>query len=166
MCVHLTTVFMEDVGEAVQNAVTAATVGASFLNPFAVRNGTTPPTGRQAKHIPTKLSKQQPCDGGDLEHCLPDALVVLAAPPCEERKAGAEAAQDTGPSVLTAAATLLSTCKEKGGLSSNRQRLKRFLYFRQINHSTHPLLPLGPACSVQPGANAYGSFHISDINSN
>lgn len=39
----------------------------------------------------------------------PDALVVLAAPPGEEGRAGTEAAQDTGSSVLTAAATLLST---------------------------------------------------------
>lgn len=47
---------------------------------------------------------------------LPDALVVLAAPPGEERRAGAEAAQDAGASVLTAAATLLSTCRQKKAL--------------------------------------------------
>lgn len=75
---------VEDVGEAVQDAVTTATVGASFLNPLAVRNQT----------------------------AAPDALVVLAAPPGEERRAGTEAAQDTGSSVLTAAPTLLSTACE------------------------------------------------------
>lgn len=44
---------------------------------------------------------------------LPDALVVLTAPPGEEWRAGTEAAQDTGPPVLAAAATLLSTSKIK-----------------------------------------------------
>lgn len=48
-CVYvcLTTVFMEDVGEAVQDAVTTATVGASFLNPLTVRDGPAAPTGRE-----------------------------------------------------------------------------------------------------------------------
>lgn len=40
---------------------------------------------------------------------LPDTLVVLAAPPGKEWRAGTEAAQDTGSSVLTAATTLLSS---------------------------------------------------------
>lgn len=75
---------MEDVGETVQDAVPTATVGASFLNPFTMRNRT----------------------------AAPDALVVLAAPPCEERRAGTEAAQDAGSSVLTAATTLLGTACE------------------------------------------------------
>lgn len=44
MC--LTTVFMEDVGEAVQDPVTTATVGASFLNPLTMWNHTTGPIER------------------------------------------------------------------------------------------------------------------------
>lgn len=72
---------MEDVGEAVQDSVATATVGASLLDPLTVRDGAT----------------------------APDALVVLAAPPGEERHAGAEAPQDAGSSVLTAAATLIGT---------------------------------------------------------
>lgn len=45
MC--LTTVFVKDVREAVQDAVTTAAVGASFLNPFAMRNQTTAPTDKR-----------------------------------------------------------------------------------------------------------------------
>lgn len=44
LCVFLTAVLMEDVGEAVQDAVTTATVGASSLNPLSVRTGPTVPT--------------------------------------------------------------------------------------------------------------------------
>lgn len=43
----------------------------------------------------------------------PDALVVLAVPAGEERGARAEAAQDAGSSVLTAAAALLGSCGGK-----------------------------------------------------
>lgn len=44
---YLTTVFMEDVGEAVQDAVTTATVGASLLNPLPMRDDITRPADRQ-----------------------------------------------------------------------------------------------------------------------
>lgn len=46
--VCLTTVFMKDVGEAVQNAVATATVGAAFLNPLSMRNRPTAPSDRGA----------------------------------------------------------------------------------------------------------------------
>lgn len=46
VCLYLTTVFMKDVGEAVENAVTTATVGAAFLNPLTVRYQPTAPTER------------------------------------------------------------------------------------------------------------------------
>lgn len=58
-CVYLTTVFMEDMGEAMQDAVTTATVGASFLNPLAMRNRTTAPTGRQKRARITGLWKEK-----------------------------------------------------------------------------------------------------------
>lgn len=45
----LTTIIMEDVGEAVQDAVTTATVGASFLNPLTMRNHPTGPIGSSKK---------------------------------------------------------------------------------------------------------------------
>lgn len=72
---------MEDVGEAVQRAITTAAVGAALLNPLAVRNQTTGP----------------------------DSLVVLAGSPGEIWRTGTEAAQDAGSSILTAASTLFST---------------------------------------------------------
>lgn len=48
---YLTTVFMKDVGEAVQDTVTTATVGTSFLNPLAMRNRPTAPTGQRGKKL-------------------------------------------------------------------------------------------------------------------
>lgn len=48
---------MEDVGEAVQDTVTTATVGAAFLNPLAVRNQATAPAETEKVGI-TKLWKQ------------------------------------------------------------------------------------------------------------
>lgn len=47
---------MENVGEAVQEAVTTATVGAAFLNPLPVRNQTTTPadTGEKMQITDTK----------------------------------------------------------------------------------------------------------------
>lgn len=46
VCLYLTTVFMKDVGEAVENAITTATVGAAFLNPLTMRYQPTAPTER------------------------------------------------------------------------------------------------------------------------
>lgn len=43
---YLTTVFVKDVGEAVENAVTTATVGAAFLNPLTMRYQPTAPAER------------------------------------------------------------------------------------------------------------------------
>lgn len=67
-----------------QDPVTTATVGASFLNPLTVRDLIT----------------------------APDALVILAASSGEEWRTGTEASQDAGSPVLAAATTLLSTSCE------------------------------------------------------
>lgn len=72
---------MEDVWKAVQYAIATATVGAALPDPLAVRDQAAPP----------------------------DTLVVLAAPSCVERRAGAETAQDASATVFTAGSTLLST---------------------------------------------------------
>lgn len=48
---YLTTVFMKDVGEAVQDTITTATVGTSFLNPLAMRNRPTAPTEQRGKKL-------------------------------------------------------------------------------------------------------------------
>lgn len=51
---------MEDVGEAVQDAVTTATVGASFLNPLTMWNHTTGPIERweNADYKPVRAEVQ------------------------------------------------------------------------------------------------------------
>lgn len=110
MFASLTAVFVKDVGEAVKNAVTTATVGAALPDPLPVRNGAAVPAGRR-KREGADLWAEAEADGASA--LSPDALVVLAVPPGEERRAGAEAAQDAGSSVLAAAAALLSSCKSK-----------------------------------------------------
>lgn len=45
----LTAVFVEDVGEAVQEAVATAAVGAALLNPLAVRNQPAAPAQTQRR---------------------------------------------------------------------------------------------------------------------
>lgn len=47
---------MEDVGEAVEDAVTTATVGASLLNPLTMRNQTTAPAGSERVGVTTLRS--------------------------------------------------------------------------------------------------------------
>lgn len=47
MFVSLTAVVVEDVGEAVKNAVTTATVGAAFLDPLPVGDQATVPAERK-----------------------------------------------------------------------------------------------------------------------
>lgn len=57
---------MEDMGEAVKDAITTATVGASFLNPLTMRNGPTVPIGTKKKHDRLKLGNNSCHCGGEI----------------------------------------------------------------------------------------------------
>lgn len=117
---------MKDVGEAVQNAVTTATVGAAFLNPLSMRNQPTAPSDRGASTTLACIWWGE--SGAEAPSLLsPDALVVLAVPPSEKWGARAEAAQDAGATVLAAAAALLSSYhrKDEKHINENKHGFKQ-----------------------------------------